>query len=701
MRLKGRDVRVDGEPGALLVAASPHMTRLPRLLLPVTACLAVAVPAESAMAAKAGKPSYPSITEVAPMELGVGDTLTLRGKGFRAGKGRNTVVFQRTGGRAIFVKAGKATKTAISVTIPPKMLSALGQKSGKPVATRFRIRVLAGRLGRRFTTEKNSPVIGPRATTPESTANDCDRDLVPNTKDADDDNDLLSDTLEATLKTDPCNRDSDGDGMTDGWEHESALDYNGRAKPAPLRRPYPNALDAKDGKIDSDGDGLTNALEYAAWATYGQNKLPLSYSGGNPASDGRNKPAAGREWNNRDANDFLSDNERDADGDGIPNQDEGGVSPLPVITNVAGFFSDEYIALDEVRGIVDVVPLYGPLDYVHKVLGTDWLDADSDGDTVRDDADDQDGDGLSNVAELLTELSAGPKDKLQRPLNPCEPNLDSRLCIVGDDDIDNDGLPNRGDDDDDGDGLTDTSERQYGLNPYKTDTDRDGISDGYEYQSAIDLNSAAVPYPGKRPYPNPLDGQDASQDFDGDGLTLTDEYRAWRYSGSPTPLSYSDGSQHTAGGGLSDDERDVDADGLTNWDEAHGRMTPKWWELTFTSFVPSNQTTGSDQIKESVYPGRSFEATSFVDPDTDGDTIRDGADDEDHDGFTNAFEVRRPDDWETTYVSTSHPGTNPRARVNPFNPCKPFYSSTCHRYPPFDYYQDKEDWASPVRQNGP
>jgi len=117
-------------------------------------------------------------------------------------------------------------------------------------------------------------------------------------------------------------------------------------------------------------------------------------------------------------------------------------------------------------------------------------------------------------------------------------------------------------------------------------------------------------------------------------------------------------------------------------------MTPTWWALSFTD------------PKESVYPGRTFEATSFVEADTDGDTIPDGADDEDHDGFTNAFEVGRPRNWRTTYVSTSHPGTDARARVNPFNPCKPFYSSTCHRYPPFGYYEG-EDWESPVRQDGP
>lgn len=211
------------------------MTRRPRLSIALAVCLPAALPAGAA----AAKPGYPSITKVAPMKLGVGDTLTVRGKGFRSGKGRNTVVFKREGGRAVFVKAQKATRTQISVTIPAKMLAALGQKSGKPVATRFRVRVLAGRFGRRFTSTKLSPVIGPVAIKEPKRPDDCDGDLVPNAKDADDDNDLLADTLEATLKTDACKRDSDGDGMTDGWEQESALDYNGGGEAGAVASPVP------------------------------------------------------------------------------------------------------------------------------------------------------------------------------------------------------------------------------------------------------------------------------------------------------------------------------------------------------------------------------------------------------------------------------------------------------------------------------
>ena len=50
------------------------------------------------------------------------------------------------------------------------------------------------------------------------------------------------------------------------------------------------------------------------------------------------------------------------------------------------------------------------------------------------------------------------------------------------------------------------------LDPCLADTDGDSVEDGYEYQSALDLNhyprTAPLPYPGKRPYPNPLDPSD-------------------------------------------------------------------------------------------------------------------------------------------------------------------------------------------------
>src|SRR5207245_1700292 len=109
-----------------------------------------------------------------------------------------------------------------------------------------------------------------------------------------------------------------------------------------------------------------------------------------------------------------------------------------------------------------------------------------------------------------------------------------------------------------------------------------------------------TPYPGKRPYPNPLFA-DADVDYDGDGLSLGQEDLLWlRFGDGTLNLNYSDGMQttvptplppgallqqldtaswggHYGDGMLDDGERDADNDGLSNWDEANGRMNQKWW----------------------------------------------------------------------------------------------------------------------------
>jgi hypothetical protein len=141
-------------------------------------------------------------------------------------------------------------------------------------------------------------------------------------------------------------------------------------------------------------------------------------------------------------------------------------------------------------------------------------------------------------------------------------------------------------------------------------------------------------------------------------------------------------------GALADDERDVDADGLGNWDELRGRMTEGWWPA---------QHDGSNEPKESKYPEIDYldnedTAPAFdahIDPDMDGDEVPDGADDNDHDGLSNQFEVNRPDNWLLVYDTT-----NVWAYVNPFNPCKPFNSERCHAHPPFNYYQG--DTVAPI-----
>jgi IPT/TIG domain len=115
---------------------------------------------------------------------------------------------------------------------------------------------------------------------------------------------------------------------------------------------------------------------------------------------------------------------------------------------------------------------------------------------------------------------------------------------------------------DDDDLLPNSVEQDSGTDPCLADTDKDGMSDGWEYWSAKDLNIKAVPYPGQRPFPNALDPSDGAgpgatfskYDFDGDGLTTLEEFRAWRITGGDfdmsrlnvglqSTLGYSDGTK--------------------------------------------------------------------------------------------------------------------------------------------------------------
>jgi hypothetical protein len=344
--------------------------------------------------------------------------------------------------------------------------------------------------------------------------------------------------------------------------------------------------------------------------------------------------------------------------------------------------------------------------------------------------------------------------------------------------------------DSDGDFLSNGLEFALGTNPCSADSDGDSVSDGYEYQAALDFNRTANantipwPYPGKRPYPNPLDPGDVDQDFDGDVLTLREEYTAsfaWLLGLDPTHtqlqtfvpyaptapntnnnvmvVAYSDGDQTTNtmdgagnlinptgnplgnptgpaapcepaqtpttlsgfdvnGNGtigdpgdalsyqnyafgafdntagrtttplgwmnegekdgldncyLSDDEKDIDGDGLSNYTEAHGPlMGQKWWNI----FVP----------KAGTYP-IDFTGTNWLDRDTDGDGIPDGADDQDQDGYTNIEESHPLGDPKADAATQaksvwSWPVSGDYPNVDAFDPCLPNdQAPSCPRHP--------------------
>jgi hypothetical protein len=324
---------------------------------------------------------------------------------------------------------------------------------------------------------------------------------------------------------------------------------------------------------------------------------------------------------------------------------------------------------------------------------------------------------------LATKLAKSPVFTAPNAAPPADPGTPGTPGTPdpgtpADGDCDADGMKNSVDPDDDNDALTDDLEiLPAHTDPCKSDTDGDTVADGYEYYSAKDINVTALPYPSKKPWPNPLDSEDARIDHDGDGLTMTDEYLLWKYYGNLTvPLNYSAGLQKSqdqdaptqvemaymdmdGDGKLSDDERDGDGDGLTNWDESHGRMLQDWWDAKYDGQnYPSK--------KETRYPV-TFPGVSIFDPDSDGDGLKDGADDQDHDGLTNAFENARPANWLGTYTWLNYPDTypyeeatdNPWARVQPYNPCKPVWSHTCHLHPPFGHYEIGEPWAGQMRSD--
>jgi IPT/TIG domain len=318
------------------------------------------------------------------------------------------------------------------------------------------------------------------------------------------------------------------------------------------------------------------------------------------------------------------------------------------------------------------------------------------------------------------------------------------------------------DSDHDNDLLPNSVELSIGTDPCLADTDNDQMSDGWEYWSAKDLNVKAVPYPGKRPFPNALDPTDgaagasySSYDFDGDGLTTLEEYRAWRSTGTgldmgrvgvglESPLAYSDGTKFSRasdvppapafrsasygqpapaqpfpatynfesiyglgdGAVYRDDERDADADGLSNYLESvrgpgYATFWPGYWKVTERNIEPWEKKSYCDPAplqRPGDFTQRPFENLDLADPDVDGDTLLDGEDDQDNDDYNNITElyevVSDLDDNGDGQFNPAWCGRTPGWipsidrggedwAVNPFNPCAPDMSSrSCPAYIP-------------------
>jgi hypothetical protein len=278
-------------------------------------CLALAalVPAAAPAAApaKKAKAGKPTITRVTPMRIRVGAVLTIRGKNFKAKRTKNTVIFRASNGRTAFAKPKRASRKKLVVVVPAALSRVLAGKPG-----RIKIRVLAGKFSA-FTPRRLSPVVVPpgfKSGIGGGAASAC-------AKDSFDDGDLMAGSTELAIGTDPCVKDTDGDGIEDGFEYQSAIDLNddeyqdpNKSLPYPGKRPYPNPLDPSDAGQDNDGDTLSQRVEQDLWRYTVANGAPrrlnpagnqvtgLTYSDGEQYSVAEHRDGYGdRRWPTLDA----------------------------------------------------------------------------------------------------------------------------------------------------------------------------------------------------------------------------------------------------------------------------------------------------------------------------------------------------------------------------------------------------------------
>ncbi len=292
-------------------------------------------------------------------------------------------------------------------------------------------------------------------------------------RDTNDDNDSRSTTAEDLNRDgDPTNDDSDGDGRPDYLDTDAPIDTDRDGVPNVIDLDDDNdgILDSVEGNGDTDGDGIANSLDIDADNDGIVDNVEAQ-------SDAGYRPPSGN----------------DTDNDGLDNAydtDNGG-TPITVV-NTDGADQPDYLDLDSDN---DTVP--------DRIEGHD---ADHNGIADRTaSGNDADRDGLDDAFDTVNGFGPGNAVGSNAPLQntdgvdnrdwrDTDDDNDGRLTIA--EDINRDGNPTN--DDSDGDGRPDYLDVDAPL-----DTDRDGVVDTID----VDDDDDGI-----------LDTIEGNGDLDGDGI---------------------------------------------------------------------------------------------------------------------------------------------------------------------------------------